>query len=364
MNLKPLINQLAQVLPQLSDKFTDTISVTSLTSSGTTATAITATDHGFTTGDYINISGAIELIDIDSLTFDDGTVSGVTTENNNLSLALNFNTKKTTDVTVTVDNATETDYNGTFTLVSVPDRNIFTYEITTSPTTPATGSPVLYNHTFNRYVGLKQITVVDTTTFTYDIDSAASTNTAGTILAHSSPRVTGAITDDRCLDSYTKEGNDQYWLFVVPDTSFTSKDRDILNDATKTYNGKNTEYRLRLIENVGMLIFIPTSDEISGLGAYNDLEDIKVEIFKAFLRLKSTDPYDAASDFVYTYESGDMLSYNAAYMVYKMVFQVNFDVTYYDTYNNGENAPLLNIDLSININDQNLTANINLDEDV
>jgi hypothetical protein len=70
--------------------------VTSITRASTTAT-VTATAHGFTTGDQVNIRGA-----------------------------------------------TQTDYNGDF-IVTVTDANTFTYTVSGSPATPATGTIIANN---------------------------------------------------------------------------------------------------------------------------------------------------------------------------------------------------------------------------
>jgi hypothetical protein len=72
------------------------VSVTSITRSSTTAT-VTATAHGFTTGDQVNIRGA-----------------------------------------------NEPDYNGDF-IVTVTDANTFTYTVSGSPATPATGTIIANN---------------------------------------------------------------------------------------------------------------------------------------------------------------------------------------------------------------------------
>jgi hypothetical protein len=44
---------------------------------------------------------------------------------------------------VKISGATETEYNGTFTVATVPTADTFTYAVSGTPTTPATGSPVL-----------------------------------------------------------------------------------------------------------------------------------------------------------------------------------------------------------------------------
>ncbi|MCZ6897327.1 MAG: hypothetical protein O7D95_01270 [Betaproteobacteria bacterium] len=69
------------------------VSVTSITRSGTTVTVTTTTDHGLQEGQAVVIAGAVE-----------------------------------------------TDYNGTFDVASVTSSTVYTYEISTTPTTPATGT--------------------------------------------------------------------------------------------------------------------------------------------------------------------------------------------------------------------------------
>lgn len=82
-------------LPWLNKLTTGTIVISSITRSGSTATATTATAHSFATGSIATISGA-----------------------------------------------TQAEYNGSF-IVTVLSNVQFTYTVTGSPATPATGSPVL-----------------------------------------------------------------------------------------------------------------------------------------------------------------------------------------------------------------------------
>jgi uncharacterized phage protein gp47/JayE len=68
-------------------------------------------------------------ISIVSLTRSGGTVTAVTASDHNLA----------SNIVVSVSGAVETDYNGPQT-IAVTDTDTFTYEITTTPTTPATGT--------------------------------------------------------------------------------------------------------------------------------------------------------------------------------------------------------------------------------
>lgn len=69
------------------------VSVTSITRSGTTATVTTSTTHGFSQGHTVTIAGAVE-----------------------------------------------SDYNGQIEVLAVPSDTTFTYSVSNSPTTPATGT--------------------------------------------------------------------------------------------------------------------------------------------------------------------------------------------------------------------------------
>lgn len=75
---------------------TTTIAISSITRTSTTATVTTSSPHGKIVGDVVKISGA-----------------------------------------------TETDYNGNVTILTVADSTHFTYTVANSPATPATGTPIL-----------------------------------------------------------------------------------------------------------------------------------------------------------------------------------------------------------------------------
>lgn len=81
----------------------------------------------FTTDDQVTIS--VNAIDINQIT----SIGGVATVNTNTPHELS------TGVSVTISAANETEYNGTFTITAI-DSDTFTYLITGSPASPATGT--------------------------------------------------------------------------------------------------------------------------------------------------------------------------------------------------------------------------------
>jgi hypothetical protein len=107
MKLKPIVNQLRAVLPKFTDKFGDTTSITSLTSSGSTATA-TSVGHGFSVGDYKLIQGAKIPYLVSSMTRVGTQVTVITDTTNQVVYQEND--------TIEITGANE-DYNGIKTLV-------------------------------------------------------------------------------------------------------------------------------------------------------------------------------------------------------------------------------------------------------
>lgn len=99
----------------------DTLTVSSITRSGTTATVTTSAAHGYSSLDFVTLAGA-----------------------------------------------TQTDYNGEFEIQSVPSTTTFTITVDNSPTTPATGTiTVTQRNLVFRYY--KKLTLLSSTSSTTDL---------------------------------------------------------------------------------------------------------------------------------------------------------------------------------------------------
>lgn len=370
MKIKPIVNQMAQFLPQLSNKFTDVSTVSSASATGGIATIVTAVAHNLSIGQSVVMSGVVQQIVIDSLTLDSATnqVTARTSVDHGLTETFNFKTHKTTDITVEISGVAEAEYNGTFELVRVPNRFAFIYQLPATPGSPPTGTGIVANYTLNVFNGAKTVlTVPNTTTFTFAVSSTDVISTFDTGSVHSNFRITGAINLDRILESYTKQLPNEWWLFIAPNSSVASKNREILNDSVTTYRQNHQTFRQRLIETLDMFVLVPTSDEISARNAIDELEDVKVAIFQSFLRFPASIQYDADSgdgdQFVYWYNSSSIAAYNTAFLVFQYTFETNYDVTYFDTFIAAFFSPFRDIDLTQSINDGEWSAEINLDVD-
>lgn len=329
-----IIQQLQAALPFYTDLFSEKVlTLSSLTISGTTATAVTSTAHGLATGNRVAIKEAKTVLSIDSLTFvanvGIGATGGIVTVVTNV----DHNFTEGFEQTITIDDAVETDYNGTFDVLSVPNRRTVTYAISANPTTPATGTPVIeyqYPVGMGGYNGIYSITVVNATTFTYTVTQTITSSARGTIKALNGTRISGAVTEDRAVNAYTSQGLDDLWGFVILGDTTTSKDRRISTDAQHTY-GPGDIFRSRVVVPFSLIIITPSTNDIAGRKARDLMEDIKVPLFKSLLRAKLPTVLTESEVYATTYNGDFFLSYADAYYVHQFQFETVVDIVAEDT---------------------------------
>jgi hypothetical protein len=363
MKSADIIKQLQTVLPTVTDLFSDSISITSLTRSGTTITAITATAHGRSTGDVVIVSGAKSPTAISSLTFLNGIATAITSTRHDLTEEFQDGVASDNPL-VTVSGATEVEYNGANPLLTVPNRTSFTYTITGAPTSPATGTPFLLESFNAGYNGRHIITVTGPTTFTYETTETPGSPAQGTILANIGVRVSGAITVDSAEAAYTQMGTDELWAFVILGDVVANKDRNVLSDVTSMIEA-GSDPRERVIMPFGVLIFTPATDEIAGMNARDDMEDVRAFLFKSLLKVKFTTGLQSETRYGVIYENDGFVKYNGAYYMHQFAFSTMTDIIAEDMVSPDLNVAFRDTDLVFldDLGTVELTAKVNLDEE-
>ncbi len=281
MNGLLIVNRLKEVLAKTTDAFSDILTISSLTRSSSTITAVTSTVHGLTTGDYITVRGAKEPILMTSLTLLDGVVTGVSATDHKLTDPSKYSSPNL-PLYVTIAGA-DSGFNGTWELVSVPDDNTFTFKITGTPTSPATIAGYLQLPDWDGYNGYKQITVVDTTTFTYTTTNTAMVSPAqGTIEVSKATRVDQSATPARILEFYTAAANGilQTWMFVCLGKDLCFKDGVVATDSDSGKR-KNSSYWYEDDIDFSVFVIIPSKGDVLGSTAANLAQTYKKPILKA-----------------------------------------------------------------------------------
>lgn len=363
MKAEDIVKQLQAVLPTVTDLFSETVSITSLTRSGSIVTANTATAHGLTTGAGVTITGAKTPTTISTLTFLDGIATATTATNHDLTEGFQDG-QPSDNPLITVSGATESEYNGSNPLLSVPNRTKFTYIVTGTPSSPATGSPLLEATFSAGYNGWHQITVTSPSSFTYEITQTPNSPALGTIEVKKGIRVSGAVNIEKAREAYTPKQADELWALVILGDPIISKDRHVESDATDI-QGSGDDFRQRMITPFGVFVFVPATSEIAGMQARDQMEDVRPFLYKSLLRVKFDTELQSETQYGVISEGDSFFDYNGAVYIHQFVFSTQTDIIHADTVASDYSIAFRDIELQYldELNTVELTANINLDEE-
>lgn len=175
MKADDVVRQLFAVMPRLTNLFSDERQITSLTRSGSTVTAVTATDHELVTGNYVNILDAKAPISISSITRD-VPVASIERINQTAFVTTNGNHNLPDGTNLTITGADQAEYNVTVN-ITVLSKDQFSYLVNGEPVTPATGviTATLTSLAIAETVSDHDLTEsdpVDGSTLTVDVDGA------------------------------------------------------------------------------------------------------------------------------------------------------------------------------------------------
>ena len=317
MKAEEIITQLYTELPNNTDLFSNTFTITSLTQTAGTATATTATAHGLTTGDAPTIVGAVTEAPIFTLTRTTTTLFVETSIDHDLT----FNPKIDDEQFVTIQGAIEPEFNSTFKLTKVTNRRNFELLTVDSGATVATGSPVALDIVKFGFNGLVSVTVTGGTTFTYAVDSTLPSPAGGVPILHAGIRVTGVVTADRIIEIYTERPPTDLWAFVVLADVTASKDRNILNDATTAQVGE-TFRNQKLLQGFSVFVVSPADTELAARQARDLMEDIAVFLFSSLLGAQFNSGFHADKKWLVTALGHSFQFYNTAFYIHEFAFEM------------------------------------------
>jgi hypothetical protein len=351
--------QLNKTLPIYSNRFSNSIALNSITSSGTIATVTTSAPHNLQTGNVVAISGATHPTVINSMNRNNTIITVVTDTDHDL-------TENFQD-TVNISGATESEFNGDFKLLKVPNRRTFTLETSDSGATVATGSPILNEETGFGYNGLKVITEIDSTNFSYELEKSLGSpaNISNSNLANGF-RITGANDLQSCVDLYTNKSYTDSWAFVVLGTTVASKNKRVETDAIYVSTG-NTRFQQELIQNFTVFVMSTVSNQVTSRPIRDEMEDVATALYKSLVGVKFPNYLSSKNYFKTVFDNHEMVDYKKSLYAHAFNFQTCSTLVDTDINNENLNVAFRDIDLiqsqSENEDVIKLTANIDLDED-
>ncbi len=359
MKCSDVVTQLAVLLPQLTDKFTNDVPVSTILRSGTVMTAQCNSDHGMVESDAVSIVNSEMHLAISSLTRSGTVGTLVTTLDHDLTNAI--------AKAITISGAVEAEFNGTFTRTNIVNRKTITFEMANTGATVATGSPILHDaeSALRNYNGMYKVTNVPTpSSFTFEHSVTGLANPTGSnILARTKPRISGSIDIERAIQSYTQHQAGKYWLFVILGNVEASKSRFVTSDAVDNLNRGN-EYRQQLTQSASIFAFIPVNTEIAARSARDEAEDLFRPLCRSLLLSKFDSGLYSATLGALNFAGHGVHSYNTSLYIHSYDFQQVADITWDDTVGPDLDVAFRNIDFTVDpdIGTTDITGNVDLDD--
>ena len=322
MKASDVILQMQSTLPGLTNMFTSSTPVTSLSRVGATISAVTSTPHSLSIGNYVYLYDASRQTAVTTATRVGTIVTVVTSTPHDLT-QLFF-----TDVKMI--GFTTTDYNGTFPLLTVPNRYTFTIRVPNTLPLSSTGPGMLLEPWRYGFNGWHQVaTVGSTTTFTYaagDPDSFTGTAYGTSMEVRSSPRITGAASLERAIASYTKFGANLLWSFVVLGPVKASKTRYSMLDPISA-NTSSAAFRQFMQEQINVYVFVPMTQSISGRSERDMITDVGVHLFKSVLGKVYKSYFVDQPTISLAFVRHEQSQYQGAYYIHLFEFEAVSEIT-------------------------------------
>ena len=311
MKARDIETELQNKLPLLTNRFTDEQTLLSIVPAGTTATATTATAHNLTVSQKVLIAGANAAVDIDTIDRVTTVATAVTVQNHDLTEGFFDN--------VTLSGATEAEFNGTFTLLSVPNRKTFTFTVADSGPTSATGSPILEEPGLPfGYNGLITITAVPTTkTFTYTLPQTLVVNAAGANMrVIKNVRIHAAINSERADKVFESRdinnlADGELTLVVVLNEMTASRDRSSLADGVSSA-AKSGDNRQQILQTVSCFVYQKVTKDSSGANAADSMQDIARFIIRVLSGFGPDNGFSSGSQYQLRFLTHGVSGYDSA----------------------------------------------------
>jgi len=212
-------------------------------------------------------------------------------------------------------------------------KRVFFFQVDNEPSSPATGTIALEQPQFlnNGYNGMYTVTVIDGLTFTYQITTTPQSPALGTKVVHSCPRISGAVDIEEAIKAYTKQADQDLWAFVVIDSESTSKDRHTTDDSTATLSKGSVDYRLVEVTGFSVYVIAPATEEVAGENAVDLIRGtVKPAIYKSLLNINLPTYLSTEAMGAVVPTSNGIWAYIGAYYTHRFQFEMVSEIVFDD----------------------------------
>jgi hypothetical protein len=235
-------------------------------------------------------------------------------------------------------------------LVDVLNRRTFIFSVAGNPVTPATGTIKMYEDIKAGYNGLNIVnSVIDAYTFTYAITSTPESPALGaSIKLYKNLAITGDVTIERFLQSYSGEPDNKFWIVVILGGSFSSKDRQTMSDAVSTSTNHNTVNRPRVVDPFSIYIVAPCSDTLTAMTLRDGMGLIFNVLNKSILFHVFPTETACQTNIGVSWTKDEMHEYDVARYIHRFDYEFVYDLVNTDGVDVDNNVAFRDIDLYFN----------------
>lgn len=379
MKAQDIVDELSKTIPLHTTAFSTSLGIVSIVldveeekEAGNTATVTTVSPHGLVEGQNVAITGVQNPVEIDKPTFL-RTMSTATFETlQEHDLTLSERDKASGGKSITISGATEAEFNGTFLLLGVPNRNKLIIAVDDSGPTTISGSPLVDNGGVSIYNGLFPATNITTDTFEYpELIPAVVDPVVTGAEVQTSIRIISVLDIEQYLqDVYTRKELDDDVLVVQLGDVTQSKKRNEETDAA-TSSAREDSYTPTLIQPFAIYIVQNVCDDLTGTKARDRVEcEFVPAIFSSVLRAQFDTGF-TYSTFRSTFTGHGVFAYsdingkNKAIYAHEVAFEQLVQITRVDTVEPRQDVAMRDVSytLTTDLGTGELTANVNLDDD-
>ena len=318
MKLLDVVTQLKVLLPKYTSLLSNSLSVSTIVVSGGTATVSTSTAHGLSTGALAVMANVLTHTEISSVSQDGLVFTFETTNPHDLTYGWSDHEE------VDLSGFTDTDWNDSFELVGVPNRNEFKVRSTnTIPT--LNGNEILLELRDDGVNGRHQVTVTGSQEFTFSGVEYDATYSGGSV--NTGVRVAGSVNLEEAFEQYTKKNLTALWCFVVMNDVDVSKDRSSYSDATSAKTASDN-MRLRLIDGFTVTYIKNTTQDMLAVDAVDIFRhDLLLPTLKSVYGARFDTGLSCDGDFKTVLTGHGAASFNRATFAYTYAFETIMDAT-------------------------------------
>ncbi len=358
MTASEIAERLTLRIPFHTDILSDIGTITNLTNAAGVSTITVEDVHDLEVGDPVSITDVVSPISI-------STLSRVLTIGT-LVTAVDHDLTKAIAPIITISDASDANYNGTFTMIQVVNRKTIKFTMADAGVTSGvTGAKLIGGSRQDQsYNGLFAVASIDGLSFTVATSGAiAGTVASGQIKMRT--RISAAASIDRAIAAYTAQSLAKAWMFVVLGSVTASKDRGTNTDLTSNMTRSNF-YRQQLIENVTIYVIANTKDEIAGREIRDEMNTLLVAITKSIGFYKFSTNLAAEYSEPLIFVDHNTHQYDGAVYVHEFNFEASTDLSFTDTVGYDPDVAARDIDVTYDNNlgtgEENANDLIDLDE--